>query len=670
MIQQIFIIYHGDIARKKHIEDILNSTLLNRIPYEFIYSNSVVSKVTYKNTNISYNEFNDIIDNNTIWNKITEYGSNETYLILDDSLTINKHALKFMSAGLYILDVIESSKRQQIMEDWDIISLYHYWTSNVENEISINKYIDIPHNDKRGDKAYLITTKGAHKLLSIDIQNIKYKLSEIFYRLQYGFDTSTILYIYSSKISMFIDDNTNQDISQYIKIYHQSTKPTLCEIDRINWYITVIVFVNDDIVKDDYLRFLGVMARYKYHVLSINYDDSFSDKQFIEVISQTIINFRNQHYKNTNVYDNHLIMFTSSVLTYINCSSDYLIKFFIKMKKDILLSKPNTTINNVKLPDILITSDIWLARLSILYDSLINENCKIRLGYDMNDDYIISIDDPKFSSNEFEYDTKCQRFKCNVITSVNKYPYIFYSVKSFISRFIIHDIWNILPLKGNIIRVIDNKNNRTNNILISLYLDDTGHKNMLSVGIDNWIKRFVHGQLVPYNVGDIDYIMYTNNIDVYNEILKLKKYNIYYDNDIRNLWLNILKNNSCKYEYLLWSTANVLVDNIHLIYDTVMADVPIITPHISGKKTTKVSCVSGISRIIIKRNVIGLWSVPHIQDIILMRNDIFNNLYETMMKYEMKGDISFEKYICNCLFVCGYIMWYINTRSYGKDTRF
>jgi hypothetical protein len=671
MIQQIFIIYHGDILRKKHIDDILNSTLLNRIPYEFIYSNSITTKVKYiNNSNISYNEYNNIIDHYNIWEKISETNSNESYLIIDDSVTINKYDLKFMSTGLYILDIIESIKRMRVMDEWDIIYLYHNWIFDKQPEISINKYIDIPHNDKRSDKSYLISTNGAKKLIAIDLNNIKYKLSEIFYKKQYDPTNELPLYAFSSKISLFIDDNTNQDISQYIKIYSKPVKPTVCDIDGIKWYITIIVLVNDDFVKDDFYRFLGVMYRYKYHVIPIHYNESFTNKQFIKLVSQTLINFKNQHYKNTNIYDKHVIMFMSSVLTYINCSYEQLIRFFIKMNKDILLSKPTINITDVKIPDILINSDVWLAKFSLLYDAISNNHSDIKIGYDMNNDYIICIDDPKFVSNEFEYDTRSQRFICNVVNSINKYPFIFYSIKSFLSRFIIHDIWNILPQKGNIIRIFNNDNeDKTKNILISVYLDDDGYKNILSTGIDEWVNKFIHKQILPYNVGDIDYIMYTDNLDIYNEILKHNKYNIYFDNSIHNLWLNILKNNAVNYEYILWISGNILVDNIHMIYDMVMTDVPVITPHITGNKSKKVNCVNGISKIIIKRNVIGIWTVPHIQDIIFMRNDIFNNLYDTMMKYQINGDITFEKYICNCLMVCGYNMWYINTRSYGKDIR-
>jgi hypothetical protein len=290
----------------------------------------------------------------------------------------------------------------------------------------------------------------------------------------------------------------------------------------------------------------------------------------------------------------------------------------------------------------------------------------------MNDDYIISIDDTKFISTEFEFDIKMNRFKCNVVNSINKYPFIFYSLKSYIARFIIYDIWNILPEKGNIIRtnpLISHEKN--NNMLIALYIDTSGYKHLQSVGIDNWIKRFIDGQLLPYNVDDIDYIMYTDNIDIYKKLLKCKRYNVYHNNSIRNLWLNILKNYLVNYKYILWINGNILIDSIHMLYDLLMSDVSIITPHIVGKNnTTKSKCVDGISQFIIRRKVLGIWTVPHIQDVILMRNDSFNNLYETMLKYDFNNSTSFEKYICNCLMVCGYNMWYINTRLYGKDNRF
>jgi hypothetical protein len=102
-----------------------------------------------------------------------------------------------------------------------------------------------------------------------------------------------------------------------------------------------------------------------------------------------------------------------------------------------------------------------------------------------------------------------------------------------------------------------------------------------------------------------------------------------------------------------------------------MTDVSIITPHITGKNNkNKSKCINGISHFIIKRKVIGIWTVPHIQDIILMRNDSFTDLYETMLKYCFDKNTNFYKYICNCLMVCGYNLWYINTRPYGTDSRF
>ena len=122
MYFNIYVIYHSDIYRKRHIDNIINK--LFHQPYiEFIYSNLHKKDIINSSLqNMSINEMAEVLDHYHIWSRIVSSNDdNVINLIIDDSVNLND---KITNIARYMNDIIYDMYNNKTCIDWNILFLY------------------------------------------------------------------------------------------------------------------------------------------------------------------------------------------------------------------------------------------------------------------------------------------------------------------------------------------------------------------------------------------------------------------------------------------------------------------------------------------------------------------------------------------------------------------
>jgi hypothetical protein len=652
----IFIIYHGDIYRKKLIDNVIKSSFINIPSINYIYS-----QLNNKNNNInsnsilSYNDITDIIDHQSIWNKIVtfNYDKDDIYLIIDDTIKVNPSYLYTFNLLKTINNIINYINNYNIFKDWDIIYTYNkFYKEDYKNEIMIDDYISIPCENRVSYKSYFISYKGAQLLSSYNF-DYTINLNKFFIKVQYNNELKINYWCaFTLKNNLFIDDNKNEDITQYIKSYNIVNS----SLKYNNYYFTVIMFVNLNKEYHFFKRIINIINSYNIHIIPIFYDDC---NNIYNKLFEIMNSFE------SNNPNNHFILFVSTIYFIINIEVYDLINFFKDTNYDIMYLFNKTIINNKNFIDSLLKNKISIMTL----DKFININNNIYDITSLNIIYCNSYDNLFYNlsnNNRLKYDNNIGYFR---YSNKYDYPLFIYSLKY---NPLIDDMLNIVRYRGTIINSIIPTTPITlysnNKLLIIVYVDENIYKIR---GNFDWISKYRDKFVMPSSIDSIDIIVYTMDDNIYNILKQEKyKYNLYLIRNKREFIINILENSTNTYKYTLLTTGFHDINNIFTLYDLIYTEQTIIAPLIVGYKN-RLKTISGLNiiRRIVERVELGLWVIQYIKDTVMIKDSIYIDIIEYMKKNESNSFEIFEDYMMRCIRDLNIPIWYSNIRLYGLDIR-
>jgi hypothetical protein len=652
----IFIIYHGDIYRKKLIDNVIKSSFINIPSINYIYS-----QLNNKNNNInsnsilSYNDITDIIDHQSIWNKIVtfNYDKDDIYLIIDDTIKVNPSYLYTFNLLKTINNIINYINNYNIFKDWDIIYTYNkFYKEDYKNEIMIDDYISIPCENRVSYKSYFISYKGAQLLSSYNF-DYTINLNKFFIKVQYNNELKINYWCaFTLKNNLFIDDNKNEDITQYIKSYNIVNS----SLKYNNYYFTVIMFVNLNKEYHFFKRIINIINSYNIHIIPIFYDDC---NNIYNKLFEIMNSFE------SNNPNNHFILFVSTIYFIINIEVYDLINFFKDTNYDIMYLFNKTIINNKNFIDSLLKNKISIMTL----DKFININNNKYDITSLNIIYCNSYDNLFYNlsnNNRLKYDNNIGYFR---YSNKYDYPLFIYSLKY---NPLIDDMLNIVRYRGTIINSIIPTTPITlysnNKLLIIVYVDENIYKIR---GNFDWISKYRDKFVMPSSIDSIDIIVYTMDDNIYNILKQEKyKYNLYLIRNKREFIINILENSTNTYKYTLLTTGFHDINNIFTLYDLIYTEQTIIAPLIVGYKN-RLKTISGLNiiRRIVERVELGLWVIQYIKDTVMIKDSIYIDIIEYMKKNESNSFEIFEDYMMRCIRDLNIPIWYSNIRLYGLDIR-
>jgi hypothetical protein len=652
----IFIIYHGDIYRKKLIDNVIKSSFINIPSINYIYS-----QLNNKNNNInsnsilSYNDITDIIDHQSIWNKIVtfNYDKDDIYLIIDDTIKVNPSYLYTFNLLKTINNIINYINNYNIFKDWDIIYTYNkFYKEDYKNEIMIDDYISIPCENRVSYKSYFISYKGAQLLSSYNF-DYTINLNKFLIKVQYNNELKINYWCaFTLKNNLFIDDNKNEDITQYIKSYNIVNS----SLKYNNYYFTVIMFVNLNKEYHFFKRIINIINSYNIHIIPIFYDDC---NNIYNKLFEIMNSFE------SNNPNNHFILFVSTIYFIINIEVYDLINFFKDTNYDIMYLFNKTIINNKNFIDSLLKNKISIMTL----DKFININNNIYDITSLNIIYCNSYDNLFYNlsnTNRLKYDNNIGYFR---YSNKYDYPLFIYSLKY---NPLIDDMLNIVRYRGTIINSIIPTTPITlysnNKLLIIVYVDENIYKIR---GNFDWISKYRDKFVMPSSIDSIDIIVYTMDDNIYNILKQEKyKYNLYLIRNKREFIINILENSTNTYKYTLLTTGFHDINNIFTLYDLIYTEQTIIAPLIVGYKN-RLKTISGLNiiRRIVERVELGLWVIQYIKDTVMIKDSIYIDIIEYMKKNESNSFEIFEDYMMRCIRDLNIPIWYSNIRLYGLDIR-
>jgi len=681
-VTNIFIIYHVDIYRRKHIDKIINK-LFYKPNIEYIYSHLQTKKNNniqqYIDTNLSINEIAEILDHKYIWNIIA---SNKTYnntinLVIDDSICMNSKYDMFSSLHI-INNITDDLCSNQICHDWNIMFLYDHSTSSTHNEVSITNNILIPSNKRRFHKAYFINQSSAKILSSIDI---KTNINNLFRTLQYENQQYNIKcwYAFISSKHIFTNDNKNEDISQYIKYYNlikspysiieQSINDTI-SVTNITKYFTIICFV-DKYKNYHYFKIiLNYMNSFGYHIIPIFYDQNDNKSKLFLT-----------EFKKIESYDiyNHYLIITDTIYLIINICIHNLVQFYDKLNCNIIYSHNNIHTNKYNFIDSLWKNHICITKYIHIHNhiNLIDFDYD-NVIYNNNKDLFFSIEtDNRLIKFKYDNDIKYFYYKDNSLTnSTETYPLFIYSINH---STLIDDMLNIFPFRGNVINQYNTRPYKFNKLLILIYIDTTIYNLLINNSqtkiIDIWLLYYKNKLILPVTITDIDIVLFTDDENLYDNIMCQQKmtntFTINFVKNYREYFISTFQYAEYTYEYIFITTGYHEIINVYTIYDLIYTDVSIIAPLICGNKKTKKSLsISGTIDKIINRDELGIWMVPYVKDTILLKANIYGDVILSMIhNNNMKNDETFGDYFMRCIRYTNIPIWCSNIRVYGKDIR-
>jgi hypothetical protein len=652
----IFIIYHGDIYRKKLIDNIIKSSFINIPSINYIYS-----QLNNKNNNInsnsilSYNDITDIIDHQSIWNKIVtfNYDKDDIYLIIDDTIKVNPTYSYTFNLLKTINSIINYINNYNIFKDWDIIYTYNkFYKEDYKNEIMIDDYISIPCENRVSYKSYFISYKGAQSLSSYNF-DYTINLNKFLIKVQYNNELKINYWCaFTLKNNLFIDDNKNEDITQYIKSYNIVNS----SLKYNNCYFTVIMFVNLNKEYHFFKRIINIINSYNIHIIPIFYDDC---NNIYNKLFEIMNNFE------SNNPNNHFILFVSTIYFIINIEVYDLINFFKDANYDIMYLFNKTIINNKNFIESLLKNKISIMTL----DKFININNNKYDITSLNIIYCNSYDNLFYNlsnNNRLKYDNNIGYFR---YSNKYDYPLFIYSLKY---NPLIDDMLNIVRYRGTIINSIIPTTPITlysnNKLLIIVYVDENIYKMR---GNFDWISKYRDKFVMPSSIDSIDIIVYTMDDNIYNILRQDKyKYNLYLIRNKREFIINILENGKDTYKYTLLTTGFHDINNIFTLYDLIYTEQTIIAPLIVGYKN-RLKTLSGLNviRRIVERVELGLWVIQYIKDTMMIKDSIYIDIIEYMRKNESNSLEIFEDYMIRCIRDLNIPIWYSNIRLYGLDIR-
>jgi hypothetical protein len=668
MYFNIYVIYHSDIFRKQHIDNIL-SKLFYKPNIQYIYSHLNNKNITNIDNNISINENLELLDHIDIWNKIITNNNDSINLIIDDSIDINNKTFNIHQILTYLDSLLDDLFTNKTCDDWNIFFLYEQNYTTDFNEIQITDKIVIPSNRRLSHKAYFITYNSA-KILA-DINPIDINISKFFYNIQYNCSNYNIncWSAFTSKKTIFIDDRKNEDITQYVYSYNIKKKPYKIDIQTIHdgiisKYLTIILFVEKYKDYHYFKRVFNYFNSFGYHVIPIFYEDNKNDNEKTKLF---LNEFHNLYSKNNN---DHYLLISSVFNLIINIDISRLISFFDTLRCDILYSNSN---NCSSFLDSLYAKNIILTKYSKLYN-IINRHNNIDFSfnstnfiYNNNQDLFFSIE-KNVNPIKFKYDTDIKLFYYKDRNNVDTFPLFIYSTNYDI---LFDDILNIHPFRGKLIKTNLHYNNlyKTNKLLILIYINLYSYT-FINSDIDKWINNYKNRFILPSNIVDTDIILYTDNIVLYDKIVTKYKINIQYVNNIVKYFISMLQFAETEYRYIFSTTAYHNINNIYTIYDLIYTDQSIIVPLICGyKKNKKTISIIDINDRIINRQDLGIWVVPYIKDSYLLNANVYSDIILYMSKNDKKENESFEEYFMRCVKYYNIPIWCSNVRIYGVDIR-
>ena len=669
MYFNIFIIYHGDIYRKQLIHNLI-SKLFYKPNIEYIFSNNNQS---INNISNSVNDLITIYNHNYIWNKIA---SSKIYndiinIIIDDTVNINNKSLSIYDILKWFDNIFDDLYNSTICKNWNIVYLYDKSHNINYNEIHATNNLLIPSNQRILYKSYIITYQSAKLLTSCKLDNIT-NLNTFFINLQYNntlINTNCWIAFITAK-PIFIEDDKNEDITKYIKSYNiiknsYRTDLQIFNKNTITKYFTIICFVDKYYQYNHFKRIHAYINSLGIHIIPIFYEQKDTNlvraKYLLDVIN-TIVSIDK---------DNHYLMITNSIYIIININLQGLMELYHRFDYDIIYLHNNITINKYNIIESLWTNNISITKYSYLYN-IINDNIEINLdniiySNQYNDDLFLDIHSKNKLSLKMDNNIGNFYYKEN---NERIYPLFIYSLKYDI---IVDDLLNLYPHRGCIINTINEHvdNKRENNkCLIVIYINNIIYSKIENSSFNQWINIYKSRLITPLEISEIDIILYTDDINIYDTISQFNNTKIEYIKNISDFFITMIQYAEYTYKYILWTTGYHELTHIYTLYDLISINQSIVAPLISGYKNNKKSLsVLGTINRIIDRTELGIWVVPYIRDTFLIRSNIYSELVISMMKNKINNNETINDYIIRCIKYYNIPLWLTNIRQYGVDIR-
>jgi len=665
MYFNIYVIYHSDIYRKKHIDNIINK-LFYQPHIENIYSNLHKKDVTDMSSiyNLSSNEVTEVLDHYHIWNKIalTNSNNNEINLIIDDSVDLNTRTFNVHQIIQYINNIVDELFNNKTCIDWNILFLYEQNFNKDFNEIQITENIVSPNDKRISYKTYFINNYTA-KLLN-NIKSINTNISQFFTNLLHknNYSFNYCWQLFAIKKPIFIDDLKNQDITNYIYYYNNIEKPFSINIQTlqqniISKYLTIFFFVKRYKEYHYFKRIYNYLNSFGLHIIPIFYDDN-SNKY------KLFLNEFNNLYSECK--DNHYIIISSTIHIIINISIDNLLNCYDQLKVDIIYSHNFDNKCNF-------IENLWLNKISITkynhISNIINNKLidNISVIYNNNNDFFFNIENTN-PNIKLKYDNEIKYFYYTDISNIYTYPLFIYSLKH---NILLDDILNIYPFRGKIIHntSYSSKFYKSNKLLILMFIN-THFYNILYNNLDKWINNYKNRFILPTSINDIDFILYSDDISLYHTISNKFKVKIDYICDFRKYYISTLQYADTIYRFVLVTTVYHDITNIYTLFDLMYTNQPIIVPLICGNKYGKKTIsLSGVIDRLLNRSELGLWVIPYMKETYLLNANVYSEIILAMTIYPQYKNETFDDYLIRCIKLYNIPIYCSNIRIYGTDNR-
>jgi hypothetical protein len=661
MYFNIYVIYHSDIYRKRHIDNIINKLFYQ--PYiEFIYSN--LHKKDIVDTSLqhmSINEIAEVLDHYHIWSRIASSNNdNVINLIIDDSVNLNN---KIINIVKYMNDIIDELLNNKTCIDWNILFLYELNYTTDFNEIQITDNIVSPNNKRISHKCYFITHKTA-KLLN-SIKSINMTISKFFTNLLYDNDYSFhhCWQLFALKKPVFIEDNKNQDIVNYIYYYNDIQKPynvTIQTLQKkiITKYLTIFFFVEKYKEYHYFKRIYNYLTSFGFHIIPIYYDDISNKYKLF------LYEFSNLHTDNN---ENHYIIISSTIYFIMNINIDSLLNFYDTLNCDIIYSH-NLVNNQSNLLEKLWINKISITKYNHIYNIINNKSINtITSIYNNNNDLFFNIENNQ-RQIKLKYHNDYKNFYYKDHNNTETYPLFIYSLNY---NILIDDILNIHPYRGKIIHntAYSSTFYRTNKLLILVYINDYLY-NIIGNKFEKLIHNYKNRFILPTSIVDIDVLLYTDDISLYDTISYNYKIKIDYVVDFRKYYISTLQYAETTYRFIFITTAYHELSNIYTLFDLIYANQAIIVPLICGNKyNKKVLSISGVIDRLVNRVELGLWVIPNMKDTYLLNANIYSDIILWMTRNLEYNNEIFDDYLIRCIRFCNIPIYCSNIRIYGIDIR-
>jgi len=659
MYFNIYVIYHSDIYRKRHIDNIINK--LFHQPYiEFIYSSLHKKDIINSSLqNMSINEMAEVLDHYHIWSRIASSNDdNVINLIIDDSVNLNN---KITNIVRYMNDIIYDICNNKTCIDWNILFLYELNNTTDFNEIQITNNIVSPSNRRVSHKSYFITNKTA-KLLN-SIKSINITISKFFTNLLYNneYSFNSCWQLFTVKKPLFVEDNKNEDVVNYIYYYNDIQKPYSINIKTLQKnistkYLTIFFFVENYKEYHYFKRIYNYLTSVGYHIIPIYYDKTSNKYKLF------LYEFSNLH---TDDKENHYIIISSTIYFIINIPIDILLSFYDKLSIDIIYSH-NSINNQTNSLESLWINNISITKYNHIYN-IINKKLISNNKGQYGEDLFFNIDN-NTRQIKLKYDNDYKSFYFKSHNNSEIYPLFIYSLNY---NVLFDDILNIYPYRGKIIHNTSYSNTfyKTNKLLILVYINDYLYNNIgnkLSNLFNNYKNKFI----LPTSINDIDVLLYTDDISLYDTISYTYKVKIDYVVNFRQYYISTLQYGETTYRFILVTTLYHELSNIYTLFDLIYANQAIIVPLICGNKyNKKVLSISGVIDRLINRVELGLWVIPNMRDTYLLNVNVYSDIILWMTQNTEYNNEIFEDYLIRCIKSCNIPIYCSNIRVYGVDIR-